>query len=343
MIDLMKTIEKRYFNMPNPILDYIWINKNIYIKRIFVSMVEKVYRDKTVLNREFNINPFYIIGAKSNQRKLSVKDYKKLKTACKGLMGIVIDHANVKGHRFRYTQLVTLADYKNGNLVVKFSEFVVYLIKNIVEVTYTKQHFQSIISLKSPYALCIYDLFIKKIQANKSKTTSINLTIIELRKKLDVPDGKHKKWLYLKQGVIERVQIYLRKFTNINFSYKPIKVGVRVTGIEFIVYYNKEFIPMYPKKTKKELPKETHLLLLKKYLPIEDLYNKAVKFQGNNPRYIRYIVNQFNDDKANGRIKSNLVGYFFKIFMNNHEKYLAEHEIEKRRKENQRLRLKRCE
>ncbi len=112
---------------------------------------------------------------------------------------------------------------------------------------FLKYRLENILSLKSSYAIRLYEILKDWLELNTrygNKAEKI-ISVEELREILEIP----KSYVYgmLKKRILEKAKQELIKYTDILFDYTEIKSGRKITHIKFKIYPN--FRKLQKKKT----------------------------------------------------------------------------------------------
>jgi plasmid replication initiation protein len=165
--------------------------------------------------------------------------YKALHSACKNLLGEVVDLMGGNPHGFKLATLLSYAEHLEGTskVAVEFNYHVIPYIENMFkEGKYTKIFLKNTMRLRSSYSVQIYELL---LQARNLGKTSRILTIEELRHAIDIPEGKFKQWVDISNRILKPAQTHLREMTDIAFEYLPEeKDGRRIVSIRFVIFPN---------------------------------------------------------------------------------------------------------
>jgi len=97
---------------------------------------------------------------------------------------------------------------------------------------YTQYNLKNILSLKSKYAIRIYEI----LKANEFKTKADVIYTVDYLQ--DILEKKYDLYSNFKQKVILISQKELAKKTDISFEFEEIKTGRKVTAIKFIIKKN---------------------------------------------------------------------------------------------------------
>lgn len=68
------------------------------------------------------------------------------------------------------------------------------------------------------------------------------MSLEDLKEFLNIEADKYERWIDLKKRVIDACKKALEEHTDIKFEYEKIKSGARVTGVEFIIKKNEDYI-----------------------------------------------------------------------------------------------------
>ena len=200
---------------------------------------------------------------------------------------------------------------------------------------FTSYQLNYIMKLKSKYSTRIYEL-LKQYE----KIGHRYFSLIELREKVAVEDGKYEKFGDLNRNVVKKAQNEINANTDILFEYVPKKQGRKVIGIKFIISINKENIEIAKKEI--ELLKMAEPLM--ELIPEEERNNKKIRIlikkylEKKNLDYIRWNILYVNSKSYTDYFK-----YLAKALSQNYgknyqyqlfeEKEKRERQLEKEQKE----------
>ncbi|WP_432647014.1 replication initiation protein [Mitsuokella sp.] len=129
--------------------------------------------------------------------------------------------------------------YKEGKgLYIKFNEdmrpFILDIYKSYKVYGFTKIEMKQIFVLSSSYAMRILELLLQYRSKAKNKVIEREITVNDLRKKLNVPDGAYSgRMSSFKRYVIERPIKDINENTKYVVSYKSIKAGHNIGSFRF--------------------------------------------------------------------------------------------------------------
>jgi plasmid replication initiation protein len=118
-------------------------------------------------------------------------------------------------------------EYKEGVLKMVINSNMKSFVTNLQD-NYTQYHIENIKPLKSEYSIRIFELLKKEAFKNAKS----RFLLKELRKMLGVVD-KYKDYNMFKRRVLDKAKMELREHCEIYFEFKEIKIGRKVTEIEF--------------------------------------------------------------------------------------------------------------
>ncbi len=120
-----------------------------------------------------------------------------------------------------------------GFMQIKFSEDVqpyLYQLKK----HFTTYYIDQISQFKSIYSVRIYEYSIMHLNKSKQNKCQFILLVDELKRRLEISD-KYNRFSHLKERVLERAKKEINKYSNLNFTYKVIKLGRSPHKIEFTI------------------------------------------------------------------------------------------------------------
>lgn len=178
--------------------------------------------------------------------------------------------------------------------------------------TYTKYRLYNVLRLRSDYSWRMYELLKEKETFQRKRV----LTIDELRKKLNIPDGKLEDTKNLKRVVLEKSKKELEEKTDIKFTYEVHKkVGRKIHSFIFHI-----------EKNEKNIRKMQSSEAIK--YDVQTLFNRLT-FYGVNRKVITKIIDEYHpryiDDNLSHVIKTkkekggidNISGYIVDSLKNN--------------------------
>lgn len=99
---------------------------------------------------------------------------------------------------------------------------------------FTSYFLSNIASMKSAYAVRLYEISIMYLNASKQEKTTFTKSIEDLKNHLDIL-GKYKNFPDFKKRVLEKSKKEINKYSDIKFSYEVKKSGRSPKEIEFII------------------------------------------------------------------------------------------------------------
>lgn len=116
-----------------------------------------------------------------------------------------------------------------GTIEVKLdSDLKPYLLQ--LKKFYTKYNYLYVSAMRSEYSIRFYELL--KSYENQHE---IVFSVAEIRKKLQVPDGKLPRWVDIRRYVIDQAQKEINDLTDIMFKYETLKKGRAVDKVVFSI------------------------------------------------------------------------------------------------------------
>lgn len=160
------------------------------------------------------------------------KYYNTLKDICRGLAKkyVEIEREDGKGFSERPVFLDLTYTAEEGLRLV-FSPFMVPYLLELADKPFTKIPVEQIWLLQSQYAVRLLELL---LQYQNTKTHERTMTIEELRRCLNVPEGAYKNRLNnFKRYVIENTIKEINEKTAYKVEYENIKDGRKIVGFKF--------------------------------------------------------------------------------------------------------------
>ena len=179
------------------------------------------------------INFNALCGLKGNPK------YSELKKITKNLMKEVIEID--EGDEFLQAHWIESARYipKKGTIQIRLSdELKPYLID--LHKDFTKYKLRNILKMKSKYSIRLYEILksqIYKITKYQKKTFIIDIK--DLKEKLGANMKSYNSYNNFKVKVLLTAQQELKLLSNVNFDFKEIKTGRKITSLQFFLDENK--------------------------------------------------------------------------------------------------------
>jgi plasmid replication initiation protein len=190
--------------------------------------------------------------------------YSELKTRARNILSRVIElppDPTKKGQTWRLRQIFNKADYyeEAGELELKFDPDVKDLFLELKN-RFTIYELRYALQIPSVYTFRLYELLMQyKNTAEKGKW-SRTIEISEIYRMLNINKETAPSYLIFgkfKQGILEPALRHLKQFTDIQFSYKPLKISSRsYTHIEFNVKFKEQEKQTTPAPMAKLTPQE---------------------------------------------------------------------------------------
>jgi len=122
---------------------------------------------------------------------------------------------------------------KDGTLAYHYNPMIQKHLQKLARnfTTYSLEH---IAQMKSAYAMRLYEMCIMHLNASQQSKTSFSKEISELKNHLGITE-KYKHFYHFKPRVLEKSKSEINEYSDINFSYKAIKLGRAVHQIQFTV------------------------------------------------------------------------------------------------------------
>lgn len=215
---------------------------NLHERRIiyaFASLIRK--DDETFRTHRIKVKDIaQLIGIQEKNY------YKKVQEIVVGLQqkGVYIRKENSE----LYVNWVSSSEYFHGQgcVELEFSQKMrPYLLQ--LKKQFTPIKLRNILRLKSEYSMRLYEV-LKKDEYLK-KTT---YTLSDLRIHIGLDADKYQRYTHFKQRILSRAQEELANQTDIQFSYREIKDGRKVTALAFTIESTKNYVEHVIEKTDNE-------------------------------------------------------------------------------------------
>ena len=179
------------------------------------------------------------------------KYYSTLKDICRGLAKKVVEIENEDGKGFSERPVFLDLTYKSEEgLRLVFSPFMIPYLLELADKQYTKIPFEQIWLLQSQYAVRLLELL---VQYQNTKTHERTMTIEELRRCLNVPEGTYKDSTdNLKKRVINSSIKEINEKTAYKVEYENVKDGRKIVGFKFKLHLPSELKKQKQKKKAQE-------------------------------------------------------------------------------------------
>lgn len=194
----------------------------------------------------------YIISVKEFHEMLGLEGrehYTQLKKIVEDLMSKVVEIPSGNGG-WVMTHWVSRAEYIDGSGMIQLRfapDLKPYLLQ--LKTAFTSYKLSNILSLKSSYAIRLYELM-KKWQHLGEWTCSIK----NLREKLGVEKDKYPRYANFNARVLKVAVTELNKKTDLNIELQEIKKGRSVEEIKFSIKHSPEKEIKLPKLEKEPVP-----------------------------------------------------------------------------------------
>ena len=109
------------------------------------------------------------------------------------------------------------------------------------------------LALPSTHSIRIYEIL--KSHSWKKQPVTIELDKLKHALDIDLDSKTYTNFSNVRQFIIDRAKKHLTKYTDITFTYKPIKTGRRVTAISFNIKENKRYQKSITSIIKRPIPK----------------------------------------------------------------------------------------
>ena len=122
---------------------------------------------------------------------------------------------------------------KDGTLAYHYNPLIKKELKNLSR-RFTSYFLSNVANMKSAYSIRFYEMFVMYLNASKSNQVSFQISIDELKTKLDIRN-KYKNLYDFKRRVLNKAKEEIDKLSDLNVSYQVIKIGRIPINIKFIV------------------------------------------------------------------------------------------------------------
>ena len=142
---------------------------------------------------------------------------------------------------------------KDGTLAYEYNPKLKNQLQQLAK-RFTSYFLINIASMKSAYAVRLYEIAAMYLNASKQPKTTFTKTIEDLKNHFDIQD-KYKYFFNFKARVLEQAKRDINKHSDIKFNYKVKKLGRSPHEIEFTVSRKPKLLAGQPKLTEYK-PKE---------------------------------------------------------------------------------------
>ena len=122
---------------------------------------------------------------------------------------------------------------KSGYLEIKFNEEVQPYLHQL-QGNFTKYYIDEISQFKSVYSIRFYEHAIMTLNEKKTNKCNFLLLVSDIRQRLDLGE-RYDRFCDFKSRILEPARKEINKFSDLNFSYKVVKLGRAPHQIEFTV------------------------------------------------------------------------------------------------------------
>ena len=133
---------------------------------------------------------------------------------------------------------------KDGTLAYHYNPLIKNQLQQLAK-RFTSYFLANIASMKSAYAVRIYEISVMYLNASKQDRTTFTKKIEDLKHHLDITN-KYKNFFDMKKRVLEQARKEINKHSNIKFSYIVKKLGRSPHEIEFTVSRKPKSSPEQP-------------------------------------------------------------------------------------------------
>jgi len=244
--------------------------------------------------------------------------YEEMRNITKRLLTRVIELSNLKDNNLLQINWLSSAEYKLGEGILELSfdpKLKPYLLK--LKEAFTIYNLQSVIKLRSSYAIRFYELLKQYEKIGKRK-----FKLEDLKNILGIERNEYKLYADFKRRVILPAYKELKEKTDIYFELEEQKKGRKVVELIFYIYRNPDFKEI--KKIDKEFISKLKNInnelfeLIRNHTTLSDKKLNEI-FTKYDEDYIKrifeYSIKQFKENKVR-----NLTAYFVKGLEENYLK-----------------------
>ncbi len=138
-----------------------------------------------------------------------------------------------------------------GFMQIKFSEEIQPYLHQLKK-HFTTYYIGQIAEFKSVYSIRLYEYAIMRINKSKQNKCQFSLLIDDLKRRLEISD-KYPRFSNFKATVLERAKKEMNKYSDLNLTYKIVKLGRSPNKIEFTVTRKAEKTLTHQKPTSDKL------------------------------------------------------------------------------------------
>src|SRR5699024_1960864 len=199
-------------------------------QKVILSMVSMIQpEDDDFITYDISVADFHqMLGLRGREK------YGEMKIIIENLMSKVIEIPKQEGG-WLLTHWVSVAEYIGGKGVIRLRfvpELKPYLLQ--LKKAFTSYRLNNILSLKSAYAIRLYELMKKWQQIGSWK-----VTVEELKPMLGIQRNSYKQYGHLKQRVLTPSIKELNDHTDIKVQFQEQKTGRKITDILFNITHVK--------------------------------------------------------------------------------------------------------
>jgi len=281
-------------------------NLTMYEERLIYILASRIHPDDTKFKTHF-------FKVKDIAEKLDIKEknfYKRVRDIIEGLQGkkVVIEEKNMNSTLSAHWLAAARYYHGKGTIELEFSEMLrPYLLQ--LSQNFTKFKLWNVLYLKSFYSSKLYKLLKQYLPLGKRR-----FTLVQLREKLELEDGKYEKYSHLKSRILLSSQIELEAKTDIKFTFEEIKNGTKVVGIIFNILPNHRGV-REGLNDAEYIDKEDTIELLSRFEINKKTAKELVKSFGES--HIRENIKYVFDKKRNIDV-SNISGYIIRAIEDNY-------------------------
>jgi plasmid replication initiation protein len=301
---------------------------DIHSHRLFLAMLWRAYEGADITT-DFDLDASIVTRDELDEGRA----YAAMKRACRIITGEVIDLMEGRNDGFDFTTVVQRAKHIRGTGKIKvcFSPALVPIVQNMfTEGRYTKIFLKHAMPIRSLYSVRLYELLLQY-----KKFGSRDVSVDDLRRKLDIPDGKFQRWNNIKDSIIIPAQAHLKENTDVSFDFVTHKEGRKVVGVHFLIFDNVPTVKvkdglqtdLFESTVVENPPVPRHVQIIRDNL-WKTSQEEALKRYS--PSYIEHYYTLAKNKESMGGVKIEFKGFFYTMLHDDPEKF-EEQEIERKK------------
>lgn len=179
------------------------------------------------------------------------KYYSTLKDICRDFAKKTVEIKGIDEDEYSVYPVFAELNYKKSQgLRLEFNPKMIPWLLDLADKPFTKLPFEQVWALRSSYAVRLLELL---LQYQNTKTHERTLTIEEIRRCLNVPDGAYKgRTDVFRQRVIDNSIKDINEKTSYKVEYENVKEGRKIVAFKFKLYLPAELEKKKQKKKAKE-------------------------------------------------------------------------------------------